>query len=166
MAEKEKITEVKIKHSGLFSFSEIYSFIYTLLTDLEYSVEEKTYGEKTKGDQKELDVNWVAKRKISDYFRYQITLNLKTYRMTNAEGVKDGVKVSMNKGDFEVKFVAFLEKDYENRWENNAFIKFLRGLYEKYVIKSTIENYQAQLESEFNEITNQTKAYMDLLGRK
>jgi len=166
MSEKDKITESKVKHTGLFDFREIYSFIYTLLTDMEYSVEEKGYTEKTKGDQKELEVNWLAKRKISDYFRFQIKIDIKTYRMTNADAVKDGVKVSMNKGDFEVKFAAFLERDYENRWENTSFIKFLRGLYERYVIKSTIEGYHAQLENEFNDLANQTKAFLDMMGKK
>jgi len=166
MGEKEKVTELKIKHSGIFDFREVYSFIYTLLSDLEYSVEEKNYAEKTKGDQKEIEVNWMAKRKISDYFKFIIKVDVRTFRMTNADVVKDGVKTSVNKGDFEVKFTAFLEKDYENRWENTAFLKFLRGLYEKYIISSTIRSYCGMLEDEANSLTNQTKALLDLSGKK
>ncbi|MBU2522759.1 MAG: hypothetical protein KKE23_00515 [Nanoarchaeota archaeon] len=166
MGEKEKVAELKVKHSGFFDFREIYSFIYTLLSDLEYSVEEKNYGEKTKGDQKEIEVNWLAKRKISDYFRFIVKVDIRTFRMANADVVKDGVKTSVNKGDFEVKFTAFLEKDYENRWENTAFVKFLRGLYEKYIIPSAIDSYSGQLEDEANSLSNQTKALLDLAGKK
>jgi len=166
MAEKDKIVEMKVKHSGIFDFREVYSFIYTLLSDMEYSVEEKNYGEKTKGDQKELEVNWLAKRKISDYFRFIIKIDLRVFRMTSADVVKDGVKTSVNKGDFEVKFTAYLEKDYENRWENTAFVKFLRGLYERYIIQGAINTYSGQLEEEANSLANQTKALLDLSGRK
>lgn len=166
MGEKEKVAEMKIKHSGVFDFREVYSFIYTLLSDGEYSVEEKNYAEKTKGDQKEIEVNWMAKRKVSDYFRFIIKVDLRTFRMTNAEVVKDGVKTSTNKGDFEVKFTAFIDKDYENRWENTAFLKFLRGLYEKYIISSTIGSYAGMLEDETTSMVNQTKALLDLSGKK
>jgi len=166
MGEKEKVTELKVKHSGVFDFREVYSFLYTLLSDLEYIVEEKNYAEKTKGDQKEIEVNWLAKKKISDYFRFIIKVDVRTFRMANADVVKDGVKTSVNKGDFEVKFTAFLDKDYENRWENTAFLKFLRGLYEKYIIKSTVGAYSAMLEEEANSLSNQTKALLDLTGKK
>lgn len=166
MAEKEKVFETKIKSTGFFDFKEVYSFVYTLLSDLEYSVEEKGYTEKTKGDQKELEVNWVAKRKVSDYFRFLIKVDIKTFRMTSAEVVKDGVKTSTNKGDFEIKFVAVLEKDYESRWENTAFVKFLRGVYEKYVIRGTIDSYSGMLEDEAVSLSNQTKALLDFMGKR
>jgi len=162
MAEKNKIYETKVKHSGIFDFREVYSFLYTVLTDMEYSVEEKTYSEKTKGDQKEIELYWVAKRKVSDYFRFQIKVDWRILRMTNAEVVKDGVKTSVNKGDFECKIYCFLEKDYENRWENSPLMKFLRGIYDKYIIKSTVEGYEAQIEKETLDIVNQLKAFLAL----
>jgi len=166
MGEKEKVTELKVKHSGIFDFREVYSFVYTLFSDLEYSVEEKNYSEKTKGDQKEIEVNWLAKRKVSDYFRFLIKVDIKTFRMTSTEVVKEGVKTSVNKGDFEIKFTAFLDKDYENRWENTALLKFLRGLYERYIIRSTIETYSKMVEDETKSFANQTKALLDLSGKQ
>jgi hypothetical protein len=162
MAEKNKVFETKVKHSGIFDFRELYSFMYTLFTDMEYSVEEKNYSEKTKGDQKEIEVAWLAKRKVSDYFRFLIKMDIRIIRMTNAEVVKDGIKISTNKGDFEVKFTVFLEKDYENRWENTAFLRFLRGIYDKYIIKSTLEGYEVQVAKEALDISDQVKAFLTL----
>jgi len=36
MGEKEKVTELKVKHTGLFDFREVYSFVYTLLSSRVY----------------------------------------------------------------------------------------------------------------------------------
>ena len=162
MAEKNKVFETKVKHSGIFDFRDLYSFMYTLFTDMEYSVEEKNYAEKTKGDQKEIEVAWLMKRKVSDYFRFLVKMDVRILRMTNADVMKDGIKVSTNKGDFEVKFTAFLEKDYENRWENTAVIRFMRGIYDKYIIKSTLEGYEAQVAKEAQDVADQVKAYLTL----
>ena len=166
MAEKNKVFETKVKNSGVFDFKEVYSFLYTLFTDLEYSVEEKVYSEKTKGDKKEIDVTWLAKRKVSDYFRFQIKMDIKILAMSEIEVVKDGIKVKTNKGDFEMKIFAFLEKDYENRWENTAFLRFLRGIYDRYIVKSTLEGYEAQVSKEALDLADQAKAYFSLTVAK
>ena len=166
MVEKNKVYETKVKHAGIFDFKDLYSFLYTLFTDMEYSVEEKNYSEKTKGDLKEIEVVWLAKRKVSDYFRFQVKMEIRILRMSNADVVKDGIKVSTNKGEFEVKFTGFLEKDYENRWENTALLRFLRGVYDKYIIKSTLEGYEAQVAKEILDISDQLKAYLTLAVAK
>ena len=162
MVERNKIYETKVKHSGVFDFREVYSFMYTLFTDMEYAVEEKTYSEKTKGDQKEIELYWIARRKVSDYFRFMIKADWRILRMTNAEVMRDGVKTSVNKGDFEMKIYCFLEKDYENRWENSPFLRFLRGIYDRYIIRSTFEEYQIQIEKETVDISDQLKAFLAL----
>lgn len=162
MAEKDRITEMKVKHSGLFDFREAYSFLYTLLTDMGYGVEEKVYSEKTKGDQKDIEITWAAKRSVSDYFRFEMKVDFRIMRMVNVDVTKDGVKASVNKGDFEVKIGAFLERDYESRWENTAFLRFLRGIYDKYVIKSTREGYEDKVYGEAEGLTQQLKAYLAL----
>jgi len=165
MVEKDKLVEMKVKHSGVFDFKDVYGFVYTWFTDNEYQVEEKLYSEKSKGDQKELEVSWTVRRKVSDYFRFIIKADYRVLRMTNVDIMKDGVKVIMNKGDFEVKFQGILERDYENRWENTAFLRFLRGIYDRYIAKSTREGYEGQLIGDVQEIVSQTKAFLSLSAR-
>jgi len=165
MAEKDKIAEKKVKHDGIFNFKETYGFLHTLLTDLGYAVEEKGYGEKTKPEGKEIDVHWVAKRKISDYFRFILKIDWLVH-MTPVEVVRDGVKIKANKGDIEIKIIGFLERDYEHKWEATAFLRFLRGVYDRYIIKTTIEGYAEDLISDVNEMTNQLKAFLVLEAKR
>ena len=166
MAEKDKIATEKVKHDGVFDFKEVYRFLYTLATDLEYDVEERLYSEKNTARGKEIEIVWVAKRKISDYFRFHIKMKWLILGMSDIEVMQDGAKVKTNKGLFEITFDSFLEKDYENKWSSTAFLKFLRGLYDNYIIRGRISDYEDRIVEEMSELIEQLKAFLILEARK
>jgi hypothetical protein len=166
MAERDQIIEEKIKHAGIFDFKNTYNFVYEWLRNNEYLVEEKAYTEKITPTGKELEIEWVAFRKISDYFRFVLKFRWLILGLTDVEVNKDGVKVKMNKGVFEVKIIAYLEKDYESRWVATAFSKFLRGLYDKYIIKSRIQQHEDKVAGELLDLVAQIKAYLALEGSR
>jgi len=166
MSEKDKVTEEKIKHVGIFDFKETYNFVYNWLTQNEYFVIEKVYTEKIKPDGKEIEIEWEAFRKISDYFRFVLKFRWFLVGITDVEALRDGIKIKSNKGSFELKIDAIIEKDYENRWEATAFSKFLRGLYDKYIIKSRLELYEDKISGELAELAAQIKGFLALEGRK
>ena len=72
----------------------------------------------------------------------------------------------MNKGQVEVKITAYLEKDYEHRWETTSISKFLRGLYDRYIIRNRIESYEEKIIEEVDELVAQIKAFLELEGKK
>ena len=166
MVEIDFISESKVKHDGIFDFKEIYRFLYTAFIDKLYDLEEIAYSEKNTATGKEIDFHWVASRKISDYFRFKIKVDWLILAMTSVEVMKEGIKTKMNKGSLEIKFSCFLEKDYESRWEGTAFLKFLRGLYDNYVIKSRILDYERRLLMEMNEFADQAKAFLVLEAKR
>jgi len=166
MSEKDSVMEGKIKHDGVFDFKEVYRFVYTWLTDHDYFIQEKSYAEKVKPDGKEVEIQWTAMRKISDYFRFILKVEWRILGMSNVEVAKDNIKIKVNKGSLEIKVKAVLEKDYENKWESTSFLKFLRGLYDRYVIHGRIEDYEDKIAQELDELVAQTKAFLALEGIK
>lgn len=166
MPELSLVYEGKVVHEGLFSFKDIYKFTYDWLASYEYVIIEKKYSEKIKAEGKEVEAEWHCFRKISDYFRYKIKMTIKVKNMNTVETVRNGVKVKRDKGEIEIKFASYLEKDYENKWESNPITKFFRGIYDKYLIKNTIELYENRLGAEIDELIAQTKAFLALEGRR
>lgn len=166
MSEKDKICEGKIKHDGIFDLKEVYRFLYTWLADFEYFIEEKSYTEKAKPEGKEVEIHWIARRKISDYFRFILKIDWLVLGMTSVEVVRDNIKVKANKGSLEVKVTAYLEKDYENKWEKTSFLKFMRGVYDRFIVYGRIEDYQDKVAEELDELVAQTKAFLALEGIK
>jgi len=165
MGEKDKIFESKVQHTGVFDFKETYGFAYKWLADEGYLITEKKYSEKVKPNGKEIEVEWDMFRKISDYFKFSGSIKWRVLGMTDVEVEKDGVKIKMNKGQVELGIKGYLERDYEKRWEGRAFRKFLRGLYDRYVIKHRIDQYEGKLFGEFDEFSGQMKSFLTLEGQ-
>jgi hypothetical protein len=166
MAELDTIYETKIKYTGLFSFNDLYNLLYDFLTDYNYFVTEEGYTEKVRAEGKEIEVKWLCLKKVTDYFRYRIKITMRLFRLLEVEITKEGKKVKMNKGDLEIKFTAILERDYENKFEISPFHKFLRAVYEKYIIKNRIEQMEDKLVEETLTFVNNTKAYLELEAKK
>lgn len=167
MAEKETIFSSRIKYNGIFSFKNFYKFCYDWLNEESgLSIAEDKYGEKLTGDSKELEVKWSGSKKMTDYFKFEAEIVFKVLNLTKVEVNKEGVKVEMNKGSVEVEIKGILVRDYDGKFETTAFKKFLRSLYEKWVIASRIEHYEDKIISACDEFLSQAKAYLDLEGKR
>jgi hypothetical protein len=115
MAEKDTKFSGKIKQKGIFDFKKFYNFAYDWLRDEGYKVIEKNYTEEITGDSKKIEIKWVAKKKISDYFQFVIQTDWLVLNLKNVEVQKEGKKVKMNSGEPELKIKGILVKDYENK---------------------------------------------------
>lgn len=163
--ERDRVFSGKIKHKGIFSFKDFYEFLYDYLMDENYDVFEDKYVEKIEGESKNVEIKWTAIKEISDYFRFEITIYWLIQGMKKIKVKKEDREVTMDSGTTELKFEAILVKDYENRWESNAFLKFLRGIYDRYIIRTRIDDNELKLFEEINELTAQTKSFFALEGQ-
>ena len=81
--------------------------------------------------------------------------------------VKQGeANIQMDSGTVEVEIKGSIVKDYQAKFENNAFNKFLRGIYEKYVIAANVEATEDKIIGDCDEFLGQVKAYLDLEGKR
>lgn len=165
MVEKDKVFTGKVKNVGLFDFKELYRFLYMWLVDEGYLMIEKGYTEKVTQTGKEVEIEWNAFKKISDYFRFYLKVKWLILGMTTVEVEEDGKKIKMNKGSVEMVLTATLEKDYEHRWEGTSFLKFLRGLYDKYIVRGRIDAYEEKIFTEGDEFLAQAKSFLAIEGK-
>lgn len=165
MAEKSTVSKEVIKHKGFWNFSDFYSFCFDFLKDKEYTVKEKSYTEKLSGAGKEILIEWDAEKKVTDYFKNHVSVKWHVTQLKDAEIERDGKKESTNKGDLKITIEAALEKDYEDRWENKPIWKILRGIYEKYIIRTTIDEYEDHARGPALEMVSEIKSFLQLSGR-
>jgi hypothetical protein len=167
MPEKDTIFESKVKYTGIFDFAEFYKFCYSWLVDetgMSIFSEDK-YIEKVSGDSKDLDIEWSGKRKFSDYFRFDISVKFKILKMKKVEIVQNGVKIKTNDGVVEMKVKGVLTRDYDGKFESTGFQKFLRSIYEKWVITGRIDQFEDKIVGDCDDFINQAKAWLDLEGK-
>lgn len=152
MSEEKQTYKGKVKQKGLFHFSDIYTFMYDYLMDEGYDVREKEYQEKRIGDAKELNIKWNAFNHVSDYFTFVISTEWIILGMTDVE-VPDkdnpNIKIKTNSGVVEIKISSSLIKDNNDAWEGK-FWKPLRKIYDKYIIRNRIEQYEETVIEETN----------------
>lgn len=166
MAEKDKVFDGKIKQTGMAPFKEFYSFSYDWIMSEGYDLIEKRYAEKVTGDSKDIEIEWEAMKKISDYFKFHIKIDWIILGMKEMEAEVDGRKIKTNKASFEIKVKGTLIKDYENKWEDQPFWKFLRGVYDRYIIRARIHQYEQKLFMEANDFLNQCKSFLAMESRR
>jgi len=160
MAQKKLIYKEKFTQVGYWNHTETYNMLYGWIKDRGYNLAEKQYKEKLSSGGKEIITLWEAKKKITDYFLYKIELDWHILTMKDAEVEIDGKKVKTNKGELEIVFKGTIVKDYEKRWEDKPIHKFLRGIYENYIIRTTIDEYEDDLEDDVKELISDLKAFL------
>ena len=162
MAEKDKVLTEKIKRVGIFNYKDTYQFVYNWLNEEGYGVEEKKYVEEIQGDAKKIEIIWTAGKKVSDYFKNELKLSWSILGMKNVEVEKDGKRIKMNDGSFEIKISGTLVKDYQSTWEKNPTSKFLRGVYDKFIIEGRIEQYQDNVAGNVHDLINDLKSFLTI----
>lgn len=164
--EKDKITETKVKRAGLFDFKELYQFVYRWLNEEGYDTDETKYIEEVTGDSKKVEILWEANKKITDYFKIYMKLAWRIIGLKSVEVEQNGKKVKMNTGVFEVKITGTLIRDYMGTWDNTPIMKFLRGVYDKYIIRATVEKYEVKVFGDTEDLAEQIKAFLTIEGMK
>jgi len=162
MGEKNRIFKQRVKQVGYWNYTELYNLCFDWLKDNGYNTKENEYTEKQKPNGKEIILKWVAKKKVTDYLMNVIELEWHILGMKDVEVEEDGKKVGTNKGEVKIDFTVDLEKDYEENWDKKPIWKFMRGVYDKYVARTTIDEYEDRIEDDALEFIAQVKGFLRL----
>jgi len=165
MSQKKEVYKQKLKQKGYWNYDELYNMAFNWLKDHNFSLKESLYNEKLQANGKEIVITWEAKKKVTDYFVNKITLDWHILGLNDAEVEIDGKKTKTNKGELEITFKGILVNDYEQRWEDKPLWKFLRGIYEKYVIRETVDEYEDDIEDDVKEMISEMKAFLRIPAR-
>lgn len=167
MSEEDTVFSNRIKYEGIFSFSNFYKFCRDYLAEeLGFDISENVYSEKLVGDKKDIKIEWRGERKLNDFFKYKIKIYFEIIGLSNVEIEQDGKRKKTNKGIIEFKVKGVLVHDYKGQYETKPMMRFLRGVYEKWVIPSRVERIEEDLISACDDFLGQAKAYLDLEGKK
>lgn len=168
MGEKETVFSSTIKYGGVFLFKDFYRFCYEWLkeeTGMDPPSEVK-YEEKLKGDEKDIIIEWEGEKELTDYFRFDTKIKFTIRDLKNVEVLQSGKKIKTNEGSVKIEIKGILVRDYKGKFEMSGFRKFLRSIYEKWVIPARIEEYEGKIAGSCDEFLGQAKSYLDLEGKR
>src|SRR3989344_5351606 len=157
--EKDLVIREMLEHEGLMDFKGFYNFMYNWLKSEGFTVYEDEYVEKVSGEFKELRIKWKVSKQLSDYFKVEYNIKTEVRRMSDVEVEIEGKKKKMQKALMEMDFKGSLVKDVDSGWEGHSWLRFMREIYDKYVIPKRIFDLKQRIEDDLKELRNQLKRY-------
>lgn len=150
------IHELNLGFSGIVNLKELYDLVRSWFNERDFFVMEKERegSETESGDS--FYTKFEASKKVEEYTKYVIKVKIK------ANGLKETSEKYVYLGEYNISLESYLEKDYEDRFENRPIIKIFRGIYEKLVEKSRFNKYESELRNLTNAIYNEIKAFLNL----
>jgi hypothetical protein len=168
---KEKKREIKeiegliIKHKGIFDFNGIINEIGSWFNKHKYDWYQKGHSQKPTPDGGYFEGEWVAEKEVTEYVKFKISVLIWLRGLQDIAIEKDGKTIKMNKGNIEITFNASMVKDYAGTFRNKKgeeteFLKFVRELYEKYVIKSKLSDFEDKVEDEGKDLIEHIRKHL------
>ncbi|MEK6834837.1 MAG: hypothetical protein AABX61_01080 [Nanoarchaeota archaeon] len=147
---------MSLNYSGVVNLQELYNLIRVWFSEKGFfAMEKESEGsEEESGDN--FSTKFQASKKVEEYTKYVIELSIK------AKSLKETSEQYSYRGEFEVSVESYLEKDYEDRYENRPLLKIFKGFFEKFVEKSRFNRYENELKDSTNALYNEVKAFFNI----
>jgi hypothetical protein len=156
------IDNLAINYEGLFNAKEYFKFLDSFFAEKNYDKREGLNMEKVESSGKYVEQEIEPYKKLSDYAKLVIRVNTKMFNVKEVEVEKDGHKLTLNQGRVAILIDGILQTDYENRWSSVPFYIFIRTMYDKFVYKSYIDQFEGKLNEEVEQLHVQMKAFFNL----
>lgn len=166
MAEKIILLKEVLEHVGIFSFSDFYEYAYRWFKEEDYGVIEEKYSEKVTGNARDITVEWKCSRSLSDYFKIEIAVRMEIIGLTDVEAEIDGKKKKMNRGRMRVEFKGTMIRDPDSKWDASPFYRFLRDIYNKYIIPGHVESQEGRLRDDVKDVKEALKNFLEMQGKQ
>ena len=127
-----------------------------------YDKFEKKNFEHVYKDGRQIEVEIEPWKKFSDYAKCSIKVNMLFTGVKDVVINVDNKRVKMNQGKVMMTFMGFMETDYEHRWEQKAFLYFLRTIFDMWIYKINTDKFEAFVAEDTNHLYQTIKSYLNL----
>ncbi len=163
MAEREvMVDKMRLTYEGLFSIYELYKMMDEWFEEKGYDKREVKNIESVFPEGKYIEIIMEPWKKLTDYAKSVIKVRMIFSDIKEVQVEKEGVKVNLNQGRAHFVFDAYLETDYEHKWEAKPMFFFIKTLYDKYFYKSYTKQLQAEVVDAVTELHARIKGFLNL----
>jgi hypothetical protein len=142
-----------LRHKGKFDFKEICKKAKSWIDSKKYDFTEKENSFKDKSDMDETTMVWVAEREVDDYIKFVIET---AFLVKNRDK-----RQKINFGEIKLNISAHMELGYNEGWKKSAVLNALFYLYNNFIIRKRINQYQGKLYGELTEYIGKIKKELE-----
>ncbi len=165
---KVKIKTVTLRYDGLFDLDGLYAAVVDWAKTYNYWWHEKMYKHKVPGPEgAEQELEWVIEKKVTDYLKYYIHIEVLIQDMREIEVEVDGKKKMLSNARINIIMSCELDVDWQARFGKSKFEEKVMGWYYKLVVKKNVESdYADQLYYRMMSLHAIMKKYFDMQTKK
>ena len=163
MAERRLVVDhMRLKYQGMFDLFEFYKLIDNWFREKAFDKRELRNQEIVRPDGKYVELILMPWKKISDYARHVIRIELRVFKLKEVVVERDGNRVKMNEGRVDIILDGYLDTDHEDRWEQKPFYFFMRTLFDKFVYRTYSTQYEELLVENVSQLHTLMKSFLNL----
>lgn len=156
------VDKQKMTYEGIFIVKDLYELIDNYLERNGYQKRDLNSSEVVKKEGRFIVMKFEPWKQLSDYAKSVFKVNMRLDEVRDLEIEKEGTKMHANQGKVTLIFDAYLENDFEHKWENKPGFFFVRVLFDKYIFKPFTTNYQSIVMRDFTKFINELRAFLNL----
>jgi hypothetical protein len=156
------VDEESMDYEGLFNLLELYSVIDDYLKLKGYDKFEPMNEENVHPNGKDIHIIIRPVKWHTDYVRKVLKIDVQMLGIKEVETEIDKAKVKLNQGKIKILFSAYLETDWEGRWEQKPIYYFIRTMFDKYIYRKHTKDFESEILADHNELKDRLGAFLNL----
>lgn len=163
MVERTTVVDgLMLNYQGLLNINEFYRIQDKWFREKGFDKYEKRNTEQVFKDKRQIEIELEPWKKINDYAKEVIKMNLLITNVKDVVVVKDNHKVKLQHAKLSVKFTSYLETDWESKWEANPVMFFIRTIFDQFVYKINTERFHVLVAADTQHLYTLLKSYLNL----
>jgi len=163
MAEKKLVVDqMKLNYEGIFDLNGLYRTIDAWFYEKGYDRYEQKNYEQVLPTGKDIEIELLPWKKTTDYFKNILRIRMKFVNVKDVEIEKQGVKLKLQQGRIMMIFDAYLESDYEHKWDEKPMFFFIRTLFDKYIFKGYFAKAEKWVINDLFDIHGRIQRFLNL----
>jgi len=163
MAERRLIVDNEtIAYEGILNITELYKLINDWCDSKRYFPVEQKCQECVSKTGKCVECELEPFKKLTDYAKSVIQIKIRADECTDVTVKRGSKKQKMQKAKVTIIFNAFLETDYEHRWERFPWMYVMRTLFEKYVFTPFLSGFSRGVREDVDHLKSEISGFLNL----
>jgi hypothetical protein len=155
------VDHMKLEYSGLFDSKELFKHIASFANNNSLQKRDTKSFEQDLPEGKCIETESDYWRKVTDYARTTYRIRILIHNLKKVEAMLDKKKKNLSSGKVVIWFDAFLEQDYEHRWEDVPMLLFIRTLFDKWLYHGYTERFEQRITHLTNHWYDQTEKFFN-----
>ena len=156
------VNKKEMNYEGIFSVKALYEVIDTFAKTHGYIKVELLANEKVQKDGRYIRLVIELHKQMSEYAKSVLGIDIRLEHVRDVTTEHEGKKYERNQGKCIFVFDAFHESDFEHKWENKPGFFFIRILFDKYLFKPFITDFNGKIMTDHMALYNELRAHLHL----